>query len=139
MSSLKINIPFPHNEHNFIVVSGLIFGPKRQRIVKCIVDTGAAVTMIDPDIMESVDYSIHGPEYVSPATVSGPSGKQSGYKVKAQKLLIQSAQCALADIDIVCIRPERNVEALLGLNFLKHFRYCIDHKKQLLTFEYILS
>lgn len=104
-------------------------------MVDFIVDTGASLTIIDPKIMESIGYSANGPEYVSPATVSGPSGKQSGYKVKAQKLLIHSAQCTLSDIDIVCIRPERNVEALLGLNFLKHFRYCVDHKKYLLSLE----
>jgi len=104
-------------------------------MVKFVVDTGASTTMIDPAIMESVGYGPQGTEYMSSASVSGPAGKQFGYKVKIHQLLIHSAQCVLPNVDVVCIRPERNVEALLGLNFLKHFRYCVDHKKQLLTLE----
>lgn len=130
-----IKIPFPPQKHDFIVVSGLVYKNRKQHIVQFLIDTAASTTMIDPKIMEKVGYAENSPEYISPATVSGPAGKEKGYRVRAQKVLLYSAECVLPDIDIVCIRPEKNVEALLGLNFLKHFHYCVDHKNHMLTLQ----
>ena len=128
-----IEIPFPPQKHDFVVVPGLICRGKKQHIVEFLIDTAASTTMIDPKIMEQIGYSKNCPEYISSAAVSGPAGKEEGYRIKAQKLLLYSMECVLPDIDIVCIRPEREVEALLGVNFLKHFHFCIDHKNRRLT------
>lgn len=132
-----LEIPFPLEEHDFIVIQGLVYKERKQRIVNFVLDTGASTTMFAPNIMRSIGYSEDCREYISPARVSGPAGKQEGFRVKAQKILVHSIECALADIDVVCIRPEKNVEALLGLNFLRNFRYCVDHRKHLLTLEKI--
>jgi hypothetical protein len=70
--------------------------------------------MIDPDIMQRIGYSPDGEAFVSPASVSGSAGKYQGYRVNAHKVLVHSMECSIANIDVVCIRPERNVEALLG-------------------------
>jgi clan AA aspartic protease (TIGR02281 family) len=128
-----IEIPFSPQEHNFIVIRGVVYRARKQRIVDFLIDTGASTTMIDPIIMQSIGYTENCEEYVKPASVSGPSGKENGYMVKTQRVLIHSVKCALNDIDIVCIRPEKNVEALLGLNFLSKFHYCIDHKNHIMT------
>lgn len=128
-----IEIPFPPQRYGYIAVRGLVYRHSKQTLVNFLVDTGASTTMIDPCIMESIGYTKDCQEYVSPASVSGPAGKETGYRVKTQKILLHSAECILTNIDVVCIRPERGVEALLGLNFLRHFHYCIDHKKCLLT------
>lgn len=132
-----IKISFLPQEHDFIVIRGLIYRGRKQRLVDFLIDTGASTTMVDPTIMQSIGYTENCEEYVKPATVSGPSGKEGGYRVKAQKVLIHSMECVLDDIDIVCIRPERNVEALLGVNYLRHFRYCIDHGKHILSLKRI--
>ena len=128
-----IEISFSPQKYDFIVIPGLIYKNKKQQIVDFLIDTAASTTMIDPKIMEDIGYSKNCSEYISPATVSGPSGKEEGYRVKGQKILLYSMECILENIDIVCIRPERNVEALLGVNFLKYFHYCIDHKNHKLT------
>lgn len=130
-----IKIPFLPQEHGFIVIRGAVYKARKQRMVDFLIDTGASTTMIDPRVMQSIGYTEDCEEYVKPATVSGPSGKESGYMVKAQKVLIHSMQCALDDVDVVCIRPEQNVEALLGLNFLSKFHYAINHKNHIMTLE----
>ena len=130
-----IKIPFSPQEHDFIVIRGVVYKARKQRIVDFLIDTGASTTMIDPKIMQSIGYTENCKKYVKPATVSGPSGKEGGYMVKAQKVLIHSMKCTLNNIDIVCIRPEKSVEALLGLNFLSQFHYCIDHKNHVMTLE----
>lgn len=130
-----IKIPFPLQKHDFIFIPGAIYRGRRQHIVHFLIDTAASTTMVDPKIMEDIGYAKNCPEYISPATVSGPAGKEAGYRVKSERVLLYSMETALENIDVVCIRPERNVEALLGVNFLKHFRYCVDHQQRLLTLE----
>lgn len=135
-ASLKmIKISFPPQKHDYVLIPGLVYRRRKQIMIRFLVDTGASVTMVAPDLMQDIGYFENCEEYVEPATVSGPAGKENGYKVKAQKILVHSMECVLPDIDIVCIRPEKNVEALLGLNFLKYFHYCIDHKNHVLTLQ----
>ncbi len=135
MLSKRIEIPFLPQKHHFIVIPGLIYKNRRQRVVQFLIDTAASTTMVDPKIMEDIGYSKNCPEYISPATVSGPAGQEKGYRVKTQRVLLYSMEFVLPDIDIVCIRPEKDVEALLGLNFLKYFHYCIDHKNHQMTLQ----
>ena len=130
-----IEIPFLPHKHDYILVHGLVYRNSKQAMLRFLVDTGASMTMIAPAVMQSIGYTPECTEYVSSATVSSPIGKEEGYRVKAQRVLIHSAECVLPNIDIACIRPERNIDALLGLNFLRHFRYSVDHKRHLLTLE----
>jgi len=128
-----IDIPFPPQKYNYIIIPGLIYRSNKQVMIDFLVDTGASTTMVDPRIMESIGYTPSCPEYISQATVSSPAGKERGYRIKAQKMLIHSTQCTLQNIEVVCIRPEHNVEALLGLNFLSHFQYSIDHQAHMFS------
>lgn len=128
-----IKIPFLPQKYDYIFVRGLVYRNSKQVMVNFLLDTGASTTMIDPDIMKNIGYSDDCEEYVKPATVSGPSGREIGYRVKVQKLLVHSMECVIPDLDVICIRPEKSVDALLGVNFLKNFHYCVDHKEHLLT------
>ena len=130
-----IRIPFSPQKYDYIIVPGLIYRNSKQVMIDFLVDTGASTTMVDPHIMQSLGYTPSCEEYISPASVSSATGKERGYRVKSHRLLIHSQQCTLPGIDIVCIRPEKNVEALLGLNFLSRFHYCIDHKNHIMTLE----
>ena len=128
-----IKIPFPKQKYDYIVVPGLIYRDRKQVMVDFLVDTGASTTMVDPRIMANIGYSHDCNEYVGPTSVSGPAGKEFGYRVKVQKMLIHLAELSITDTEIVCIRPEKDVEALLGLNFLRHFHYCVDHTRHVLS------
>lgn len=128
-----IDIPFSPQRYDYVIVPGIIYRNRKQLLIDFLVDTGASTTMVDPRIMDSLGYSAHCSEFLGPVSVSGPAGKEAGYRIKAHRLLIHSAQLTVSDIDIACIRPERNVEALLGLNFLKHFHYCVNHDTHTLS------
>ena len=130
-----VNIPFSPQKYDYIIIPGIIYRTTKQVILDFLVDTGASTTMVDPRIMENLGYTPHCSEFLGHALVSSPAGTEEGYRIRTQKLLVYSSECAVTNIDIVCIRPERNVEALLGLNFLKHFKYSVDHKKCVLTLE----
>ena len=80
-----IEIPFPPQKYEYVFVRGLIYRHSKQVLVNFLVDTGASTTMIDPRIMESIGYSKACQEYIGPATVSGPAGKEEGYRIKAKK------------------------------------------------------
>lgn len=135
MSSNMIEVSFPSQKYGYVIIPGIIYRGRKQVLLDFLVDTGASTTMIDPRIMASIGYTSDCPEYVSPATVSSPAGKEEGFRVRVDKVLVHSAELSIQSLDVVCIRPERNVEALLGLNFLRNFQYCINHKSCVVSFE----
>lgn len=134
MLSNRLEFSFPKQKYGYVVIPGIIYRGRKQVILDFLVDTGASTTMVDPRIMASIGYTPSCPEYVSPATVSSPAGKEEGFRVKVEKMLIHSVQLSVESLDVVCIRPEHNVEALLGLNFLQHFHYCINHRDCMVSF-----
>lgn len=122
------DISFSPSKHDFVYIPGLVCRHRKQRRFDFLIDTGASITMIDPGLMESIGYASDCPEYTGPASVSGPSGRGEGFRVKVHKLLLFQAKWSLDNVEVICLRPEKGVEALLGINFLKHFHYCINHR-----------
>lgn len=77
-----IDVPFPPHKHGYVVVPGVIYRGRKQVRVDYLVDTGASMTMVDPRLMESIGYSQTCEECCGPAMVSGPAGKETGYRIK---------------------------------------------------------
>ena len=107
-----------------IVLDGLISGPEGEHMVQFLLDTGASITMVPSKVLEkigSMDNVIE--DSISIKTASG-TVHVNIVKVGRIEILGEIVE----GIEVACydIPPQTRVEALLGLNFLKHFKMTLD-------------
>jgi clan AA aspartic protease (TIGR02281 family) len=105
-------------------------GSVAAREVDMILDTGAAYTAISWDLAKDVGYDPAGsPERVPIVTANGvlEVPKLTVSRIALRELSARAVEVICHDI------PElAEIEGLLGLSFLKHFRVVMDFKKGLL-------
>lgn len=97
------------------------------RVVKLIVDTGAAMTMLSWEILEGLGYDPAGTkERVRLVTVSGFE--------RAPPITVESFHCLgeeIQDFEVIChdLPFNRYVGGLLGMDFLRRFDVAIHPRR----------
>ncbi|MEK7263921.1 MAG: retropepsin-like aspartic protease [Bacteroidota bacterium] len=103
-----------------------IFGPDGSLKIDLILDTGAAFTCLSWFVLESLGYN---PAIVrTKQEIITANGNIFVPKISVQKIKLGNAETN--SIDVIChdIPEFAEIEGLLGLNFLKHFRTTLDYK-----------
>lgn len=117
------NFPLP-SDPKVVIIPVRIYGPKRERYVRVILDTGATYTMICPETLEEVGCNLAKP--VKELSITTASGIETApfYLVNALDVLghrIEGIEVASHKL------PERvPSDGLLGLNVLKHFNVHLE-------------
>lgn len=94
-------------------------GPRRVRIIRLALDTGATLTMMPHEIARDIGYDPAAePTRLEISTASGV--------LLVPVVTVKSVGClgtTRKNVDVVChsLPPESPVDGLLGLNFLVHF------------------
>ena len=102
-----------------------IHGPVSRREIDMILDTGAVYTVIAWDVAKDIGYDPAISERRMPiVTANGV--------VEAPLITVESIELAelrVEGVDVVChdIPEIAEIEGLLGLSFLKHFRTLVDY------------
>ncbi|MBI3301612.1 MAG: retroviral-like aspartic protease family protein [Deltaproteobacteria bacterium] len=105
-------------------------GPSASREVDMLLDTGAAYTAISWEVAKDLGYDPAGsPERVSIVTANGV--------IEVPKLVVKRVafrELAVRQVEVICLDiPElAEIEGLVGLSFLKHFRVLVDFKRGIL-------
>lgn len=120
---LKLEIPI-------IVERVKIVGPMAIREVNLILDTGASYTILNWEILRDIGYD--------PATVRErvnivtANGVIEAPFLTVESISIGDLECKSAEVICHSIPELVEVDGLLGLSFLSHFKTIIDYKEQLL-------
>jgi clan AA aspartic protease (TIGR02281 family) len=121
-----VGIPLHRSGNHFIVDAR----PARGRSIRLLIDTGASMTILTPDVLEQ-----HGIGYQNTGrsgvfnTANGPV-KAPIYKLDS--LLVGDWQVNLLEIAVLDLSSNSNIDGLLGMNFLRHFQFFIDQNEALL-------
>lgn len=105
-------------------------GPAASREVDMVLDTGAIYTAISWDTAKDPGYDPAGsPERVPVITANGV--------IEVPKLSVQRVSfrgLAAEEVEVIChdIPELAEIEGLIGLSFLKHFRLVVDFKRGIL-------
>lgn len=95
-----------------------------------ILDTGASSIIIDHTVAFDLGYSARDGSGFS--RVSSAVGKERGYR-----LIIDTFEALGKNRNSVEVHchdlKDQGVEGLIGMSFLKQFKWCIDPKKQLIS------
>lgn len=93
--------------------------------IHLVFDTGAALTILDPIITDSLGYSARA-DALHRSTLDGAAGKSVGYVMKVP--MVRCFGFVLNDFEVAChdMNAKLGVSGILGMNFLRHFRIDVD-------------
>ena len=119
-------IPLHRSGNHFIVDAR----PARDRNIRLLIDTGASMTMLTPDVFEQrgIRYQNTGRSGVF-NTANGP--------VRAPVYVLDSLsvgdwQVNQLEVGVLALHEGAKIDGLLGMNFLQHFQFFIDQNEALL-------
>jgi clan AA aspartic protease (TIGR02281 family) len=121
-----VGIPLHRRGNHFVVEAS----PAPGRNIRLLIDTGASVTILTPDVLEQQDigYQDTG-RYRVFNTANGPV-RTPIYKLDS--LTVGEWKVNQLEIGVLDLRGGTDVDGLLGMNFLRHFQFYIDQNEALL-------
>jgi len=115
------------------IVKPLLIGTTSQVRLDMVLDTGASLTMIPPDIAKKLGYDLARPNRMVDLITATKVEKAPTVILEAIELLGQR----VAKVEVVCkdLPPKSRAEGLLGVNFLDHFDIELFYKSGRLEFK----
>jgi clan AA aspartic protease (TIGR02281 family) len=100
----------------------------QRRDVTLLIDTGAAMTMLEPRLLASLGYGLDGRE----AYFSTANGVVAAPVVALDRLSLGQAGVDHLPVGGLTMGMSPGVDGLLGMNFLRHYEFRIDQSEGLL-------
>ena len=124
---------FKRDKQGLIIIWGALEGPMGARDVKLILDTGAAMTLILPEVLDELGYSARDGEDISRISTANEA-PELGYKLRVRQF--QALGVGFRDFLIHAHElPSYGVEGLLGMDFLEEFDFEVRISEQRIRLE----
>lgn len=105
---------------DLIVINATIAGPRRRFVGWFVLDTGAAITTIEPALARELGYSEH--DAIRRTKVHSALGVEKGYAVRVAGFSALHVQESNFDVNVFELGFE-DFHGLLGMNFLGALNY----------------
>jgi len=121
-----VGIPL-HRSGNHFIVDAI---PANGRSIRLLIDTGASLTIVTPDVLElrGISYQDTGRTGV----FNTANGRVRAPVYKLDSLSVGDWQVKHLEIGVLDLGSRSGVDGLLGMNFLNHFQFFIDQNAALL-------
>jgi predicted aspartyl protease len=106
---------------NLIYVRGKVSGPQGEVPLRLVLDTGASMTLVVPQIIEKIGYGRQDGELVT--NVYSPLGKEQGYTLRVARFVTLGFAVARFPVNVMALADRDTCDGLVGLNFLRRFNY----------------
>jgi predicted aspartyl protease len=106
---------------NLIIVEGEISGPLGDTPLRLVLDTGAAASLVVPDIVDALGYSPRDAEVVT--GVCSAVGKEQGYILRVARFSALGFTLPDVRIHVFDLADRYGIDGLIGLSFLRQFNY----------------
>jgi predicted aspartyl protease len=108
---------------DLIIVDGHVWGPRSPegQLLRLVVDTGAAETIIVPEILDGLGYNPRDGEAIT--VMRSAVGHEPGYLLRVQRFSCFRYQARNLRVHVQDLPEGWNIDGLVGLNFLRQFNY----------------
>lgn len=105
-------------EDDLIILKGRVWGPRSQkaRPIRLIVDTGAAETIVIPEVLDELGYSPRHGEAIT--VMRSAVGREEGYLIRVKRFACLGHHAAEFRVHAHDLPEEWGIEGLIGLSFL---------------------
>lgn len=108
---------------DLIIIKGSVWGPlhRRGRPLQLVLDTGAAETIIVPDVLDDIGYNpLHG-EAIT--VMRSAVGREQGYLIRVERFASLGHQVRDFRVHVHDLPDGWEIDGLIGLSFLRQFNY----------------
>jgi predicted aspartyl protease len=124
---------FKRDRQGIIVVWARLEGPLGSRKVRLALDTGAAMTLILPDVLDDLGYGARDGDRITSISTANAAPEQ-GYRLRIKHF--DALGFGFHDFRIHAHElPDHGVEGLLGMDFLGRFDFEVSMSKQQICLE----
>lgn len=108
---------------DLIIVEGRVWGPqqRQRRPLRLVLDTGAAETIIVPEVLDELGYSPRDGEAIT--VLRSAVGHEQGYMIRVTRFECLGHQSSNFLVHAHDLPEGWNIEGLIGLRFLRQFNY----------------
>jgi clan AA aspartic protease (TIGR02281 family) len=107
-------------DRELVIVEAVVVGKKaRTTDVRLVVDTGSSATTLTPKVVRRIGYSRR--DAYKEATVTTAVGDERGYWIHVAELDVLGV--ATPDFPITVFPLGRDIDGLVGMNFLRNFNF----------------
>jgi len=107
---------------DLIIVEALVTGPLGTVPGHWVLDTGAAVTTLTPELADSIGYSAR--DAILRSRVRTAIGAEDGYYLRVAELTVLGFTLSRFPVNVFDLGYD-DIDGLLGMNFLSDFNYDI--------------
>lgn len=109
-------------DHGLFVVEGVIWGPRGLRSpVRMMVDTGAGMTVVIPEILDRIGYSARQAEAIT--RMRSAVAEEPGYVIRVARLRLLRHEFPGVAIHAHDLPEGFNFDGLLGMDILRRFNF----------------
>ena len=108
---------------DLIIVKGYVRGPRKgpERPIRLVLDTGAAETIIIPEVLDELGYNpLHG-EAIT--VMRSAVGREEGYLIRVTRFACLGYQATDFRVHAHDLPEGWSIEGLIGLSFLRQLNY----------------
>src|SRR6185436_8334408 len=116
------------DRQGIIIVWGRLDGPLGSRKVRLALDTGAAMTLVLPEVLDDLGYSARDGDKITSISTAN-SAPEQGYRLRVRHF--EALGFGFHDFRIHAHElPDHGIEGLLGMDFLGQFDFEIRISEQ---------
>jgi predicted aspartyl protease len=104
-----------------IFVEGRIWGPLGAQRLSLVLDTGAEMTLIAPDVLDGLGYSPR--DGIARTHVTSATSREPGYTIRVSRFTALGFTCADFLVHAFDLTDRADIDGLIGLDYLKQFNY----------------
>lgn len=119
---------------DLIIVEGFVTGPLGTAAGRFVLDTGAVVTTMIPELADSIGYSAR--DGMRRARVRTAVGSEEGYVLRVAEIAVLGFAMPSFSVHVFDLGDD-DIDGLVGLNFLSDFNYEIRSAEQRILVEKI--
>ncbi len=96
-----------------------IVGPRRKGQFRFVLDTGCAETLITPEVVDEVGYSVRQAESITSVTTA--LGSEPGYRLRVARFSALGHSRLDHRVNVHDLPEGHGIQGLIGLDYLRHF------------------
>ncbi|HEX2689996.1 MAG TPA: retropepsin-like aspartic protease [Kofleriaceae bacterium] len=112
-----------NRKRDLIIIRGFVWGPlhRQRRPLRLVLDTGAAETIIVPDVLDELGYNPREGEAIS--VMRSAVGREEGYLIRIARFDCLGHQSRDFRVHAHDLPDGWNIQGLIGLSFLRELNY----------------